>query len=121
MFVGIVVWMMAVCDIKYGIVPDRLQIILLIYGLFHTTLAQFVYSSTLFGLLYVYNGLRPQQIGGADIKLISILALILPIHRLPHLLCLAAFIGLAQVFFSKKESIPFVPALAISTTLLLIH
>ena len=124
-------FLMSWCDILEGWVPDRLQ-----WGLFISCLWCFypillkdwtpwLYGILLFTSLSLILLLRPHWIGGADIKLFTILTLTLPIQWVPWLLfipsisALIVIVGLYVWTHKWIPSIRFVPFIAISYLLLL--
>lgn len=109
--------LMALIDYYRFWVPDLLQVLLLILALiYQPSIAQVLYGCFIFACLSLICFLRPNRIGMADIKLLSILALLLPIEQYPRFLGLAATLGLLMYLCpsltqSKFKSIPFVPAI----------
>lgn len=122
----LVTLLMIFCDFHRLFVPDILQVMMFILCLYFTSYQnmdltyQLIHMFFIFFILCLLALLQPDSIGGADIKLISILAFCLPIHLTAWLIFWAAFLGLLYlllvkfVFNYSFSLIPFVPFIFIS-------
>lgn len=126
-----VLFIMSWCDLLDGWVPDKLQWGLLIICLWssrHTLFAgwfAWLPAVLLFISLCLILMLRPHWIGGADVKLFSILALTLSVESMPWLLFISSMSALTYIgiqFIRTKRLITqvrFVPFITISYIFLL--
>lgn len=113
---------MSYCDLCEHWVPDTLQVSLLAWLLYQFTwqgqdTILFSFSLVLFacfGLFFYF--MRRDWIGGADIKLLLILKLAVPVIQFPMFLFIAASLGLLFWFSGdfRSKGLPFIPFIACS-------
>lgn len=122
-----ILYLMALCDLLEQWVPDRFQVLLLIVALLSgVSLLNFIFSTIVFLGLLALDHLFKNSIGGADIKLLSIISLIFPIDKFSHLLFLSSLFGIIYYFVERRRSydnikgIPFVPCILLACWLLYI-
>jgi len=119
--------LMAACDLWAYWIPDSLQLACLPFSCFLALLQAWdgwkllaiILALSFLVLLQVFY---PHWLGGADIKLLGLLWLSLPLRALPWLLGLAAGLGLLIVGSRPRcwrQPIPFVPAIALAYYLIL--
>lgn len=100
--------------------PDLILLLLLLISLYLTpSIFQIFFSIFIFVSLSSIYLLSSNRIGFADIKLLSILALLLPIDYYPIFIILASLFGLIYFTLMKtinpnKNYIPFIPSILIS-------
>ena len=123
---------MSASDLHRQIVPDRLQIGLLLTGLCYYLLnmgypswSQLIASSFLFMLLLGLSIAMPAGIGGADIKLLTILCFFLGLSNcllIILLACLAALSYWVWLYSQHKgiSGLPFVPFISLAYSLWLL-
>lgn len=114
------------CDLLAGWVPDRIQFVLLGLVVIQTLstdelqFTPFMLAIFYSGLLWIIYYLRRDWLGGADVKTLSILAFVLPVHSFPYLLLAASIFGLFSFLVaylwrhSMPRSVPFFPAITMS-------
>lgn len=117
--------LMSIIDLKARWAPDSLQLITLVLILTLSYLDSSSWPSKfniIFSLMFILFGILAQDyIGGADVKLIASLSLIIAPANLGLFLFIASLLGIAHYFvFAKKNngSIPFVPMIATSFLLI---
>ena len=113
--------LMIYCDIHAMMVPDLLQFILLCLVLYIVYVSdlefdmQLLLSSVTFVSFLIFNTLRPASIGGADIKVFTILSLCIPVSLFPMFLFITSlqhyFISYLSYLFRFKftGALPFFP------------
>lgn len=113
---SLVLMLMVFCDILALWVPDLLQAGLGILSVYYIVenfypVSHLWHALLLLSILAVLVYLKREALGGADIKLLAILSVLLPLEALGLFLFLASFFALAYVlmFKSKTAKIPFVP------------
>lgn len=113
--------LMIFCDIHAMLVPDLLQVILLVICSYYLFISPylaygqiFLALCTLFSLIFL-SLLRPGSLGGADVKLLSILSLCIPIPDFPQFLFFSSATALVYLVFmgvykkNLEKPIPFIP------------
>ena len=118
---------MAACDLWAYWVPDILQLACLPFSFFLAFYQtrdgwKMLVIVLALGFLILLQILHPHWLGGADIKLLGLLWLSLPLRALAWLLGLAAGLGLLMVGSRPRrwhQPIPFVPAIALAYYLVL--
>ena len=119
--------LMVACDLWAYWVPDNLQLACLPFSFFlgfyqawdGWKLLAIILALSFLVLLQAFH---PHWLGGADIKLLGLLWLSLPLRTLAWLLGLAAGLGLLMVGSRPRcwrQPIPFVPAIALAYYLIL--
>lgn len=115
--------LMVASDLNNLWVPDFLQLMLLgLVSFYYMEVIEFILSNHLISLLIVallWLGymLFPDKIGGADIKLFTLLLVLIPNHQAPILLLLASLSALVYALVITKDirkPIPFVPFIVLS-------
>ncbi|MGX7350167.1 prepilin peptidase [Dolosicoccus paucivorans] len=126
-----ILFVMSWCDVLDGWVPDKLQWVLLVVCLWSfrqilfTLWLAWVPALLLFTSLCLILTFRPHWIGGADVKLLSILALTLPAESMPWLLFISSISALTYIgiqFIWTKQwvtCVRFVPFITLSYIVLL--
>lgn len=122
LFTLFIIIVMIISDMTDYYVSDILQLLLsisIVYYLIATDNPYYFISSIiLFITLYLCNILLPDSIGGADLKFVLIVGILLDPLQLPLYIFVASFTGLIVIFVSKSKYIPFIPFLGISFLLL---
>ena len=130
-----VLFTMAMADCYQQWVPDRFQVILLLLCLYKlsqlplggTQIQQLLFAAVVFLGLNFLSLQTGQGLGGADIKILTSLALcwpLLPFLWLILLACLSAFPAFLFLSFRKaaeKHALPFVPFLWLAAIGLLLY
>lgn len=124
-FPFLVITIMMISDLTDYFVSDALQIILLIsfvyYLLFTNHPYYFISSIILFLTFFGCNLLLPNSIGGADLKFVFIVGLLLEPMQLPYFIFIAALSGLIILIVTKIHPLPFIPFLSVSFLLLYVQ
>ena len=109
--------LMIYCDIHAMMVPDLLQFILLCLVLYIVYVSdlefdkQLLLSSLTFVSFFIFNTLRPASIGGADIKVFTILSLCIPVSLFPMFLFITSTTALCYFLLRYLFSFKFTGAL----------
>ena len=121
-------FMMAICDLIAGWVPDSLQLLLLcsclIYQVPLTFLMSVIWSCGLFAILFLLYQFLPHYLGGADVKILTTLSLLFSPLMLPTFFVIAGSLGLGHVTLLWRQkgicpkSIPFVPSVVLAAFIL---
>ncbi|XJS10593.1 prepilin peptidase [Aerococcaceae bacterium WGS1372] len=118
---SLVVLLMIFCDWQSLMVPDLLQVFLLLLCLYDSyILSRFSVYSLLFAfsifiLLMCLNLYKADSIGGADIKTLSILAFMTPLEQFPLVLFISSFFALLYIVVTRSPKeyrgtpLPFIP------------
>lgn len=113
--------LMIYCDIHAMMVPDMLQLILLCLVLYIVYVSELDFGNQLllalatFSSFFVFNTLRPASIGGADIKVFTILSLCIPVSLFPMFLFITSTTALFYFLFGylfrfkSTGALPFFP------------
>lgn len=124
--------LMTFCDIHAMYIPDLLQFFLLALCLYYLVISSYTPSQQIilaictFSSLIFLSTLRPNSIGGADIKLLTILSLCIPITEFPLFLFFSSSsalisLGLRWIYTQKfYRPIPFIPFIFIGFYLIYI-
>lgn len=126
---------MIVTDLEHCIMPDSMQICLLIIGLFfiyynNIDILYSVFSALIYFLIIYVSGFivekwkKKEAIGGGDLKFITIAGMYLGMKKLPYFFLIAGIVGLVFGLIwnkgRKDKYFPFAPALILSFLMLLI-
>lgn len=126
LFICFILLLMSYCDLCERWVPDLLQLGLLAVLLYPFTWQQqdvflFLFSLTTFSLFaLIFYTLRRNWIGGADIKLLILLQLALPVLKFPVFLFTASSLGLVflvitRLYFNNlSKELPFIPFISLA-------
>lgn len=118
---SLVCLLMIFCDWHGLMVPDLLQGALLLLCLHdlhvrsNFSMSQFVFSLIVFLILISLNFIKHNSIGGADIKTLTILALLTPIEQFPVLLFTSSSLAILYIVGTrppndyKSQPLPFIP------------
>lgn len=121
----IIISLMIVSDIHNYYVTDKLQLCLLISFLFYfynTELSvNFLSSIIVLIILFLLQILLPNTMGGADIKFIGLVCLLLPISLVPFFLLLSSTLGLFSFLLLDLKFLPFIPCLSVSFFIMFFH
>ncbi len=130
----IVLLIMIIIDFEHYILPDSLQIILLILAIiwsyfyqlsiFDVALSAFIGFSSIYLIAIFFKKIRKKEgIGFGDIKFITIASIFIGWYNLPYFFLISGIVGvingLAWKIFLKKEQFPFAPSLATSLFILI--
>lgn len=120
---------MSYCDLCERWVPDVLQVCLLVWLGYHFTWqgqdsALLLFSVALFacfGLIFYLS--QHDWIGGADLKLLLILKLAIPVSQFPTFLFIASGLGLLFWYSGdfRSRGLPFIPFIASSFYIISIY
>ena len=109
------------CDYFTYIIPDRLQLCLLSLCLYLTSTQnqwqwQLLMSSWLVGLLLILYFLRPNWLGGADVKLLALLLPTIPFQMHAYFIGGSTLIGFIYYLVTRRwhSPLPFIPCIALS-------
>lgn len=132
----VVCMIMIITDLEHYIIPDLMQICLLILNIififnndldiFTRVLSGFVYFLLIYLVGYVVEKWKKKDaIGGGDIKFIAIVGMVLGLNLLPIFLFLSGIVGvvfgLIWKAVKKNEYFPFGPALIFSYLFLIFY
>ena len=118
---SVVILLMVFCDIHKMMVPDLLQLSLLLLCFYDTYImnnfivSQLLFAIVIFTLLVSLNFIKPNSIGGADIKTLTILAFFIPMRLFPLILFTSSFLALLYIVVSRPSNkynsspLPFIP------------
>lgn len=119
---------MTFSDIQTHHIPDTLQLMLLFIIIIASPQIHWMQSFILTCMFLFINFLYPHALGGADIKLFTILSLQLSYQLFIWLILLSASLGLIRItlayYISRRimEGIPFVPYILIAyVSLIILH
>ncbi len=124
-----------VTDLEHRIIPDEIQIAILVFGLLyryalHSEIYQY-FSGTLFGLAFAlflrygfYLVRKREGLGMGDVKFFAASGMFLGVEAFMPFLFFSGIFGVIFSFFWKKlggeEEFPFGPALAVAMLLCLL-
>lgn len=118
---SLVCLLMIFCDCHAMVVPDLLQLMLLIHCLYFFLISPYSFSEQLILSLCVFislislNLFKKNSIGGADIKALTLLSLLIPLEQFPIMLFVSSFMALLYIVGSrpikqaKNVPFPFIP------------
>ena len=124
---GSILIVVSFIDLKHRVIPNKLVILTLIFGIIFSFISDISFSNSILGMilgggLLFLLGLIPSAMGGGDIKLMfalgSYLGYIRTLWALILAFSLASVISILLLLFKikgKKDQIPFGPFLAAGT------
>ncbi|MDK6370001.1 MULTISPECIES: A24 family peptidase [Aerococcus] len=121
-----VLTLMTATDLTAGMVPDRFQVLLFLICLFREETWQIDrwLQALILGLaLYALNQVIKEGLGGADIKLFSMLCLAYGLSASLEIILLSSALALLYFFLSrhdKQGALPFVPFISLGVIIQLI-
>ncbi|MBG9983024.1 prepilin peptidase [Aerococcaceae bacterium DSM 111020] len=114
----IIICLMIVSDIHNFYVSDKLQILLFGTFFFYVLVSghtiHFLSSILILIILLSLQLLLPGSLGGADIKFMTIICLLLPLVQIPLFIFISSLLGLFSILLLRIKILPFIPYLAIS-------
>lgn len=112
-------------DIKYRIIPDRVQVLLFLISLseiillnnssiFYISVSERV-AGLLPALILLIMYMLGREVGGGDFKIIAAAGFCMGIHGIMVILSVSCFGGVLATIFKKEKSIPLAAYMAVGT------
>lgn len=116
----------SIVDLRHKLIPDKLNVIVLMFGLFFILYDRTMIVNRLIGLgigfgLFLFIAILTNSMGGGDIKLMASLGLIFGINGIIFIILFSFILGaiistilLALQIKKIKDEIPFAPFISLS-------